>query len=150
MSDSLRSAVILMAEDDSDDRLLVKDALAECQWQADLHFVENGEEMMDYLQRKGKYSGTSAAPRPGLILLDLNMPRKDGREVLREVKADSDLCRIPVVVLTTSKADTDIASIYQLGANSFISKPVQFDGLVRLMKILGQYWFNIVQLPTPA
>jgi CheY-like chemotaxis protein len=139
-----------MAEDDSDDRLLVKDALAECNWAADLRFVENGEEMMDYLQRRGKYSDLSTAPRPGLILLDLNMPRKDGREVLREVRADAELRRIPVVVLTTSKADTDIASIYDLGANSFISKPVQFDALVGLIRILGQYWFNIVQLPATA
>jgi CheY-like chemotaxis protein len=147
MKEASRPCVILMAEDDSDDRLLVKDALAECHWEADLHFVENGEEMMDYLQRRGKYADSTAAPRPGLILLDLNMPRKDGREVLREVKADTELRRIPVVVLTTSKADTDIASMYSLGANSFISKPVQFDGLVGLMKILGQYWFNTVQLP---
>jgi CheY-like chemotaxis protein len=147
MKDAPKPCVILMAEDDSDDRLLVKDAVAECQWQADLRFVENGEDMMDYLCRRGKYAGASAAPRPGLILLDLNMPRKDGREVLREVKANAALRRIPVVVLTTSKADTDIASIYELGANSFISKPVQFDALVGLMKILSQYWFSVVQLP---
>jgi CheY-like chemotaxis protein len=150
MKDASKSCVVVMAEDDSDDRLLVKDALADCDWQADLRFVENGEDLMDYLLRRGKYSEASAAPRPGLILLDLNMPRKDGREVLRELKADADLRRIPIVVLTTSKADTDIASIYELGANSFISKPVQYDALVKLMKILGLYWFNTVQLPASA
>jgi CheY-like chemotaxis protein len=147
MKDASKSCVVVLAEDDSDDRLLVKDAMAECQWEADLRFVENGEELMDYLVRRGKFSQAAAAPRPGLILLDLNMPRKDGREVLREIKADPDLRRIPIVVLTTSKADTDIASLYDLGASSFISKPVQFDALVGLMRILGQYWFNIVQLP---
>jgi CheY-like chemotaxis protein len=147
MKDSSKSCVVVMAEDDSDDRLLVKDAMAECHWEADLRFVENGEELMDYLLRRGKFAEEAASPRPGLILLDLNMPRKDGREALREIKADADLRRIPIVVLTTSKADTDIASLYDLGANSFISKPVQFDALVGLMKILGQYWFNIVQLP---
>jgi CheY-like chemotaxis protein len=143
----LRPAVILMAEDDSDDRLLVRDALAECPWQGELRFVENGEELLDYLMHRGDYAIPSAAPRPGLILLDLNMPRKDGREVLREIKADVELRRIPVVVLTTSKADTDIESIYGLGANSFISKPVQFDALVSVMKVLGQYWFQTVELP---
>ncbi len=147
MKDSSKSCVVVMAEDDSDDRLLVKDAMAECHWEADLRFVENGEELMDYLFRRGRFAQETASPRPGLILLDLNMPRKDGREALREIKADADLRRIPIVVLTTSKADTDIASLYDLGANSFISKPVQFDALVGLMKILGQYWFNIVQLP---
>ena len=147
MKDSSKSCVVVMAEDDSDDRLLVKDAMAECHWEADLRFVENGEELMDYLFRRGRFSQEAASPRPGLILLDLNMPRKDGREAMREIKADADLRRIPIVVLTTSKADTDIASLYDLGANSFISKPVQFDALVGLMKILGQYWFNIVQLP---
>jgi len=138
--------VILMADDDADDRLLAQDALAECKLPNELHFVENGDELLDYLHRRGKYSQTSA-PRPGLILLDLNMPRKDGREALREIKADPELKRIPVIVLTTSKADTDISKIYDLGANSFISKPVTFDSLVRVMNILGNYWFQIVELP---
>ena len=138
-----------MAEDDSDDRLLVKDAMAECRWEGDLRFVENGEELLDYLMRRGKYSQPAIAPRPGLILLDLNMPRKDGREALREIKADAELRRIPVVVFTTSKADTDIGGMYDLGANSFISKPIQFDALVNVMRILGQYWFNTVELPAP-
>ena len=149
MSDTSKAKVVLMAEDDSDDRLLVKDAMAECRWEGDLRFVENGEELLDYLMRRGKYSQPVNAPRPGLILLDLNMPRKDGREALREIKADGDLRRIPVVIFTTSKAGTDIGGMYELGANSFISKPIQFDALVRVMRILGQYWFNTVELPAP-
>src|SRR5207244_6121178 len=95
----------------------------------------------------GKYKDAAQAPRPGLILLDLNMPKKDGREALREIKTDPDLRKIPVVVLTTSRADTDIGRIYEIGANSFISKPVTFDSLVKVMKILGSYWFEVVELP---
>ena len=142
-----KSIVILMADDDADDRLLAKDALTECRLANDLHFVEDGEELLDYLQRRGKYTSLADAPRPGLILLDLNMPKKDGREALKEIRANPDLRKIPVVVLTTSKADTDIGRIYELGANSFISKPVSFDSLVEVMKILGRYWFEIVELP---
>ena len=149
MSDASKARVILMAEDDTDDRLLAQDAMAECHWEGDLRFVENGEELLDYLTHRGKYTQLASAPRPGLILLDLNMPRKDGRESLREIKADRDLRRIPVVVFTTSKAGTDIGDMYELGANSFISKPVQFDALVQVMRILGQYWFNTVDLPAP-
>ena len=147
MSTPTKPVVILMADDDADDRLLAKDALTECKLANDLHFVENGEELLDYLHRRGKFSQPAQAPRPGLILLDLNMPRKDGREALREIKNDPDLRRIPVVILTTSKADTDIGQIYELGANSFISKPVTFESLVNLMKILGNYWLQIVELP---
>jgi CheY-like chemotaxis protein len=147
MSVTTKPNIIIMAEDDADDRLLIKDALKECQWDADLRFVENGEELLDYLLRQGKYKQAEQSPRPGLILLDLNMPRKDGREVLRDIRGNADLRRIPVVVLTTSRADTDIERIYELGANSFISKPVQFDGLVNLMRVLSQYWFQTVELP---
>jgi CheY-like chemotaxis protein len=147
MKDKPKPNVILLAEDDSDDRLLVKDAMSDCGWEGEIHCVENGEELLDYLMRRGKYQATSPAPRPGLILLDLNMPKKDGREALRQIKADPSLKRIPVVVLTTSKADTDVASLYDLGANSFVSKPVRFDALVDVFRILGQYWFQTVQLP---
>jgi CheY-like chemotaxis protein len=136
-----------MAEDDADDRLLVKDAFEECQWNADLRFVENGEELLDYLLRQGKYKRVEESPRPRLILLDLNMPKKDGREVLRDIRAHAELRRIPVVVLTTSKADTDIERTYELGANSYIAKPVQFDGLVNLMRMISEYWFKTVELP---
>lgn len=142
-----KSFVILMADDDADDRLLARDALTECQLSGDLHFVENGEELLDYLQRRGRYAQASESPRPGLILLDLNMPRKDGREALREIKSDPALRTIPVVVLTTSRADTDIGRIYELGANSFIAKPVSFDSLVQVMKTIGHYWFETVELP---
>jgi len=144
-----RNHIILMADDDDDDRLLAQDALAESRLDAELQFVENGEELLDYLCRRGKYASPSDSPRPRLILLDLNMPRKDGREALREIRSDPELRRIPVVVLTTSKADTDIGAIYELGANSFISKPFQFEALVNVMKVLDQYWFKTVELPVP-
>jgi len=136
-----------MAEDDADDRLLVKDALAECGLADNLRFVEDGEDLMDYLLQRGKHGEPNAAPSPGLILLDLNMPRKDGREVLREIRAHPELRRIPVVAFTTSKADTDIGTVYELGANSFISKPVAFEALVNVMTTLTRYWFGIVELP---
>lgn len=144
-----RTHLILMADDDDDDRLLAQDALAESGLDAQLQFVENGEELMDYLCRRGKYRGTEEHARPGLILLDLNMPLKDGREALKEIRSEPELRRIPVVVLTTSNADTDIGAIYDLGANSFISKPFQFEALVSVMKVLGQYWFKTVELPVP-
>jgi CheY-like chemotaxis protein len=146
MSPVEEPALLLLADDDSDDRLLVKDALEECQWGGELRCVENGEELLDYLRHRGTYQ-EAAPPRPKLILLDLNMPRKDGRQALREIKADPVLRRIPVVILTTSKADTDIDTLYDLGANSFISKPVQFADLVNVIRLLGQYWFNMVELP---
>lgn len=141
--------IILLADDDGDDRLLVKDAMAESGSQAELHCVQDGEELLDYLRHRGKYQGQDCAPIPGLILLDLNMPRKDGKEALREIKNDPVLRRIPVVVLTTSKADTDIARTYELGANSFIAKPVAFECLVSVIRSLSQYWFNMVELPRP-
>ena len=144
-----RTNIILMADDDADDRLLAKDALAEARLDGEIHFVENGEELLDFLQRRGAYANGAASPRPGLILLDLNMPKKDGREALRVIKNDPDLRRIPVVILTTSKADTDINGLYDLGANSFIAKPFQFDALVNVMRTIGEYWFRTVELPGP-
>jgi CheY-like chemotaxis protein len=147
-SSSFKGKVILMAEDDADDRLLARDALAECGLAEELRFVENGEELLDYLLQRGKYD--TQTPRPGLILLDLNMPVKDGREVLGEIKTNAVLRRIPVVVLTTSRADTDIDRIYNLGANSFITKPVRYELLVEVMRAISQYWLKIVELPAPA
>ena len=147
MNDGRRAITILLADDDEDDRKLAQDALVESRLANDLHTVEDGEELMDYLLRRGKYAALADSPRPGLILLDLNMPKKDGREALREIKADPSLRRIPVVVLTTSKAEEDIYRTYDLGANSFITKPVMFESLVRVMRELGTYWFEIVELP---
>jgi CheY-like chemotaxis protein len=143
-------STILMAEDDSDDRLLAQDALKESGLVSDLRFVEDGVELMDYLHRRNKYGQNASSPRPSLIILDLNMPRKDGREALKEIKADPALRKIPVVVLTTSTADTDISRVYELGANSFISKPVAFNSLVGVMKAIGDYWFSVVVLPVKA
>jgi len=139
---------ILMADDDPDDRLMARDALEEARLANDLRFVEDGEELMDYLRHHGKYSDRQNFPRPGLILLDLNMPKKDGREALAEIRSDPNLRQIPVVVLTTSKAEEDIYRTYDLGVNSFITKPVSFEGLVEVMRGLGKYWFEIVKLPT--
>jgi CheY-like chemotaxis protein len=141
------SVVILMADDDADDRELTRDALTESRLVNDLHFVTDGAELLDYLHRRGAYAEAGSAPRPGVILLDLNMPRKDGREALREIKADPALRNIPIVILTTSKAEDDIAQSYDLGANSFITKPVTFAGLVEVVRELGRYWFDIVELP---
>ena len=138
--------IILMADDDADDRLLCQQALEESRVLNDLYFVEDGEQLMDYLNRRGKYASVDA-PRPGLILLDLNMPRKDGREALREIKANPELRRIPIVVMTTSQAEEDIFRSYDLGANSFVTKPVTFDRLVDLMKALGHFWVEFVEFP---
>lgn len=138
---------ILVADDDPDDRLMMEEALEDSRLANDLYFVEDGEELMEYLCRRGKYENHEDSPRPKLLLLDLNMPKKDGREALKEIKSNPKLRQIPVVVLTTSKAEEDIYRSYDLGVNSFISKPVTFDSLVELMKHLGKYWFEIVALP---
>ena len=138
---------ILLADDDPDDRQLTRDAFAENRLVNMLHTVEDGEELMEYLRRQGRYADQKNAPLPGLILLDLNMPRKDGREALKEIKADPELRRIPIVVLTTSKAEEDILRTYDLGVNSYVTKPVTFKSLVELIKVLGRYWFEVVELP---
>lgn len=143
-----KSIVILIADDDADDRMLAREALEEARLANTLYFVEDGEELMDYLLRRGRYIDPASSPRPGLILLDLNMPRKDGREALSEIKADPELRRIPVVILTTSKAEEDIFRTYDVGANSFITKPVTFEGLVEIIRALGHYWFSVVEIPT--
>jgi CheY-like chemotaxis protein len=136
-----------MADDDEDDRMMAKEALEEAGLSNVLYFVKDGEELMDYLLRKGAYADPADAPRPGLILLDLNMPKKDGREALKEIKGDPSLRQIPIVIMTTSKAEEDIFRSYEYGVNSFITKPVSFASLVDIMKTLGRYWFDIVQLP---
>ncbi len=138
---------ILLADDDEDDRLLAIDALREAKLANEIATVADGEELMDYLYHRGRYSDPATSPRPGLILLDLNMPKKDGREALDEIRADHELRRIPVVVLTTSEAEEDILRTYELGVNSFITKPVSFEGLVRIMQTLRSYWLEIVRLP---
>jgi len=142
-----KSITILMADDDADDRRLTKDALEESRLANDLRFVENGEELLQYLRHEGKFASDEEYPRPGLILLDLNMPRKDGRTALNEIKADPVLRQIPVTVLTTSKADEDIFRSYDLGVNSYIVKPVTFEALVDILQTLEKYWFEIVELP---
>ena len=139
--------VILMADDDADDRMLTRDALEESRVLNELRFVEDGEELMQYLTRQGKFVNPEDSPRPGLILLDLNMPKKDGREALKEIKSDPNLRRIPIVIMTTSKAEEDIFRSYDSGASSFITKPVTFDRLVELMRTLGEYWVEFVELP---
>jgi CheY-like chemotaxis protein len=140
--------VILMADDDEDDILLTQKALQKGKLVNPLHTVHDGEELLDYLLHRGAYAEEGQAPRPGVILLDLNMPRKDGREALKEIKAHSDLKDIPIVVFTTSKAEEDIYRSYKLGVNSFITKPVTFENLIEVMQTLGKYWFEIVTLPS--
>lgn len=141
---------ILIADDDPDDRELTRDALAECRLANDVDFVEDGEQLMDYLHRRGRFEDRKDLPLPGLILLDLNMPKKDGREALKEIKATAEFRRIPIVVLTTSKAEEDILRTYDLGVNSYVTKPVTFDSLVEMIKVIGKYWFEIVELPAEA
>src|SRR3990172_7423447 len=146
MEQMKKSITILMADDDPDDRFITKEAFKETGLCNDLHLTEDGEELMDYLYQRGKYHDAKNAPRPGLILLDLNMPKKDGREALREIKADESLRRIPGVVLTTSKEEEDIIRAYDLGSNSYITKPVSFNSLLITLKALANYWLQIVQL----
>ncbi|MDB9340508.1 MULTISPECIES: response regulator [Cyanophyceae] len=147
MKRSQTNVTILMADDDHDDQILVREALAESQLPIDLYIVSNGEDLLDYLYNHGLYTDKSKAPRPGLILLDLNMPKKNGLEVLQDIKTDPILRSIPVIVLSTSEDKQEIYRTYDLGANSFITKPVKFAALVEIMKNIGKYWFGIVQLP---
>jgi CheY-like chemotaxis protein len=147
MTQARTPMIVLMADDDPDDRLMAQEAFEEARLVNPLYFVENGEELLDYLHHRGRYTAAEAAPTPGLILLDLNMPKKDGRQALQEIKADPSLRHIPIVVLTTSKAEEDILRTYDLGVSSFITKPVSFDGLVDLVRGLMRYWFEIVTLP---
>jgi len=141
------TATVLMADDDPDDCLFVKDAFGETGMAKDFRCVEDGEELLSYLRRQGKYADTSLSPHPDLILLDLNMPRKDGREALKEIKLNPDLRSIPIVILTTSREERDVAESYSMGANSFITKPSDFDELIEFVRTLGAYWFGLVNLP---
>ena len=147
MTDRRRPLTILIADDDIEDQMLLADAFGESQLINDLRFVDDGEQLLEYLRQQGRYADPATAPRPGVILLDLNMPRKDGREALQEIKADPTLRQIPIIVLTTSRAEEDIFRSYDLGVNSFITKPVSFGAMVELLKALRQYWFEIVELP---
>lgn len=147
MNNRKKPITILIADDDEDDRMFAKEALIESRLANDLRFVADGVQLMDYLHHRGEYSDPAESPRPGLILLDLNMPRKDGREALKEIKSDNELKRIPIIILTVSDADEDIYDTYNLGVNSYIEKPVTFDSLVKIMKGIGMYWFEIVELP---
>jgi CheY-like chemotaxis protein len=141
---------ILLADDDPDDRMLIREALEEGKLPQKLACVNDGEELLDYLRHQGNYARFGEQPRPCLILLDLNMPRKDGREALREIKGDPHLRRIPVIILTTSQAEEDILRTYDLGANSFIIKPRDFETVVNMMQTLAQYWFDTVELPSAS
>ena len=144
---STKPVTILMADDDADDRALTREAFEEAKLANDLRFVEDGQELLDYLHRRGKYTDPATSPLPGLILLDLNMPRMDGREALKEIKADPRFRTIRIVIMTTSKAETDIIRSYNLSAASYITKPVTFESLVDVVRTLGKYWFEIVELP---
>jgi CheY-like chemotaxis protein len=142
-----RPVTILMADDDPDDRQLTREAFEEAKLANDLRFVEDGVELLDYLHRRGKFADPASSPRPGITLLDLNMPRKDGREALQELKQDPRFRAIRVIILTTSKAEEDILRTYNLSAASYITKPVTFEALVEVVKTLGKYWLEIVELP---
>ena len=144
---SAQTVHILIADDDQDDCLMAEEAFRECRVSNPLHFVHDGQALLDYLNRRPPYNDDVRFPLPGLILLDLNMPLKDGREALVEIKADPRLRMIPVIILTTSSAEEDILRSYDIGVNSFITKPVSFSGLIEVIHALGRYWLDIVELP---
>lgn len=140
-------ATVLMADDDPDDCFFVKDAFRKTSMAKDFRCVEDGQELLDYLHRRGKYSDSSLSPCPDLILLDLNMPKKDGREALKEIKSHPDFRSIPIVIFTTSREAGDIVKSYDMGANSFMTKPADFNELIDFVRTLEAYWFEIVTLP---
>ena len=142
-----RAAVVLLAEDDPGDQELTRRAFEEGNLNSDLHIVENGEEALDYLKHRGRYADPEASPRPDLILLDLNMPKVDGRQALRLIKSDPELRRISVVILTTSQEEEDVIRSYDLGCNSYISKPMDIDDFISVIRSLETYWFQLVNLP---
>ena len=148
MTRAARPITILMADDDADDRQMTREAFEASHLANDLRFVNDGVELLDYLCRRNQYADPALSPRPGLILLDLNMPKKDGRQALREIKDDPNLRNIRIVVMTTSKAEEDILRTYDLGASSYVTKPVTFTALVDVIKTMGKYWLEIVELPS--
>jgi CheY-like chemotaxis protein len=149
MSTDSQRRIILMADDDAEDRQLVRDALREGGFDHELRCVRDGVELFDYLRRRGEFADAPSAPRPDIILLDFKMPRKDGREVLAEIKADPQLRRIPVIALTTSNTEDDISFSYYSGGNSYVSKPTSFREWVEILRIMSDYWFRVVELPPP-
>ena len=144
---STSSIPIVMADDDEEDCMLAREALEEAKLSNEFHVVSDGEELLQFLRNEGPYGNIAKYRRPGLILLDLNMPKVDGRQALAEIRGDEKLKDIPVVVMTTSQAEEDVIRSYATGANSYITKPVSFEGLVEVMRSLEQYWFQIVRLP---
>jgi two-component system, response regulator len=144
--DAIRKWVILLAEDDPDDQMFARRAVILCNQHIRLHIVEDGEELMLYLRRQGEYADPLSYPRPDLVLLDLNMPRKSGREALREIKSDPNLRRIPVVVMTTSSAHLDITDAYDRGTNAYVVKPLEYERLCDAIKALGLFWFETARL----
>jgi CheY-like chemotaxis protein len=147
MNQKGKPLTILYADDDPEDRMLMKEALEKSHPVNQLHFVENGADLMDYLRRRGKYADLEHKWYPDLILLNLNMPKKDGRETLEEIKADPDFRRIPIVVLTGSNSSKDIHTAYDLGASGFIIKPLTFESLTDTLTTVVKYWSEIVRLP---
>lgn len=144
-----QAATILFAEDDPDDRVLLTEAARTLSSDCDIRFVKDGNELMEYLQHRGRYEGEIESPRPALIMLDLNMPGKDGREAAREIKEDPRLRQIPIVVLTTSKREEDVLRLYDIGVNSFLRKPASFEGLLRLIRKVREFWLTTAELPVP-
>lgn len=147
MSKRRKRITILMAEDETDDQILMRRALGESRLLHELYIVKDGEELLDYLYHRRQYSELAIAPRPDLILLDLYLPKIDGKEALQAIKADPKLRRIPIVVLTSSRAEEDIRRSYELVASSYLTKPMTFELLVEAVNTLGDYWFDIVELP---
>ena len=146
MHRNLTTMTILIADDDTDDRLFMEQALRQNEYSQSIHFVEDGEELMAYLRREGPYNEENA-PWPNLLILDLNMPRKNGFQALEEIKDDPQLRRLPVIVMTTSSADEDVVKTYNLGVNSFVTKPFNFNRLVEIVGTLKTYWMDTVKLP---
>ena len=146
--DRIKSVIIAIAEDDPDDRMMIQDALRDCHISNPVDFLEDGEALMRYLRREHEYAALKGTELPGLILLDLNMPRKDGREALGEIKSDPELRHLPVVVMTTSRSPDDVAVTYDIGANSYVAKPILYEELLEVLQTLGRYWLEVVDLPS--